>query len=245
MNNAIEILDWDSNFFGIKVCRVNGIISDRNELSDVLKELDKLDIDLGYYSSPLPLKGLQNISLLYNCNLVDKKITYLKRIIRDVTFNDSVTEFRGEYPDDKLFELAVESGIYSRFNVDRKIGRNKYEELYKQWIINSVSKKLAMKVFVYVENKTIIGLVTLGEKNARADIGIIAVDSHHRGRGIGKALMLSAENWFANQDYNYIQVVTQGENLPACRLYEICGYRIDKIEYFYHFWKEGSIKSAL
>ena len=237
MNSTIEILDWDSNFFDLRVGRINGTISDGNELAGVLEELKILDIDLGYYSSPVPLENHQDISLPYHINLVDKKTTYLKKITGNAPVNNSITGFKGEYPDEKLLALAIESGIYSRFNVDKKIGRSKYEALYKAWINNSVNKKIAKEVLVYMENQIIAGFVTLGEKNSRADIGIISVDSDHRGKGIGKSLMLNAENWFANRNYIHIQVVTQGDNLAACRLYESCGYEIDRLEYLYHLWK--------
>ena len=238
MSCSIEILEWDSNFFNIKVGRVTSPILDNNELSAVLKELKKMKIDLGYYSSPLPLTLFPGIPYLYDINLVDKKITYLKNINENIIFSNSVKEYKAQYPDKKLLQLAVESGIYSRFNVDAKIGRSKYEELYKKWIINSVNKKIANKVLVYLDKNIVAGFVTLGEKNSRADIGIIAVDAEYRGKGIGKNLMSSAENWFANKNYNEMQVITQKDNLPACRLYESCGYKIDKMEYFYHLWKK-------
>lgn len=236
----IEILNWDSNFFNIKICAIKGTISDANELTEVLQELKKLNIKLSYYSSVIPLNELQHFSELYDIYLVDKKITYLKKINKNIPYVKSVTEYKRDYPEDALIALAIQSGIYSRFNVDKKIGRIKYEELYKEWIINSVNKKLAKEVLVYEENGIIAGFITLGEKKSIADIGIIAVDSDYRGRGIGQSLMTSAENWFANNSFNQIQVVTQGNNLPACKLYERCGYTIDKIEYFYHLWKKDN-----
>ncbi len=240
MNNTINILEWDSNFFGIKICRIAAEILNNEELADILKKLKELNIDLGYYSSVLPLNENDSFSELYNIKFVDKKTTYLKKINRKASSCISVTPYKSDYPNSKLFELAIESGIYSRFNVDKKIGRIKYEELYKEWIINSVNRKLAKEVFIYIDNGIINGFVTLGENNSIADIGMIAVDSDYRGKGIGKSLMYSAENWFANNNYEYIQVTTQGDNLPACRLYESCGYKINKVEYFYHLWKKNN-----
>ena len=238
MKCTFEILDWDSNFFDIKICRVNGTIENSIELSDILKELKESETDLVYYSSPKPLQNFEELSLPYKIDLVDKKITYLKKITENIGISESVTEFIGEYPDDKLIQLAIESGIYSRFNVDKRIGRQKYEAMYKTWIINSVNKKIAKNVLVYLDNQQIVGFVTLGEKKLRADIGIIAVDSSVRGRGIGTSLMFSAENWFLKNDYQLMQVVTQGDNLAASKLYESCGFVIEQAEYFYHMWKE-------
>jgi len=235
---TIEGLVWDSTFFNYKVCRINGVISDRNQLSDILDELKKLDVDLTYYSSPVSLDYDLNFSQFYTIKPVDKKITYLKKAIGNHPFNECVTEFKGAYPDSTLIKLALESGIYSRFYIDKKIGKSKYEALYKEWIINSVNKKLAKAVLIYLDKEVTAGFVTLGEKNARADIGIISVNRIYRGKGIGKALMLSGEKWFLNNNFNLIQVVTQGENLPARRLYESCGYELHKEEFVYHLWKK-------
>jgi dTDP-4-amino-4,6-dideoxy-D-galactose acyltransferase len=238
MNNTINILDWDSNFFNLRVCRINGTIKDNNELALVLQELKNLDIDLGYYSSPVPLTVPQNTGQPYDISLVDKKTTYLKPINENAVFSKSITPYTDSYAGDELLELAIQSGIYSRFNVDKKISTVKYEELYREWITNSVTKKLAIEVLVYWNNNKITGFVTLRDDNSTADIGIIAVDQRYRGKGIGTSLVQSAEKWFANNNYTYIQAITQGDNLPACRFYESCGYQINKVEYFYHLWKK-------
>ncbi len=93
-------------------------------------------------------------------------------------------------------------------------------------------------MLVFSADKEIDGFVTLGQKNNRGDIGIIAVDGKQRGKGIGKSLMLSAEQWFANHGYTDMQVITQGGNEAACRLYESCGFTIEKTEYVYHIWRK-------
>ena len=64
----------------------------------------------------------------------------------------------------------------------------------------------------------------------------IAVDENYRGKGLGAGLVRSANAWFLKQGYFVAQVVTQGRNLAACKLYENCGYSLEKIENYYHFW---------
>lgn len=67
-------------------------------------------------------------------------------------------------------------------------------------------------------------------------IGLTGVDENYRGRGIGKKLITAAIEYFCKKSIKEIQVVTQGNNMAACKLYESCGFKVlDWIE-FYHFW---------
>jgi len=238
MANYFDILNWDSIFFGLKIGKINTKISNQAELSKILNECKNQEVVLIYYSSGFPLNTFQFTSEVYEICPVDKKITYLKNTDVHIPYNQTVSTYQENFPNDKLINLAIQSGIYSRFNIDKKIDRIKFEELYKEWMINSVNKKLAKEVLIYKNKGVIEGFVTLGEKLGVADIGIIAVDEYSRGKGIGKILMTAAENWFANNHYNQIQVVTQGDNLPACKLYEATGYKIKSVEYFYHLWRK-------
>ena len=79
-------------------------------------------------------------------------------------------------------------------------------------------------------------MVTLGEKNLRGDIGLIAVHPDHRGKKMGENLVYAAQTWFRSHGYTEGQVVTQGRNNAACNLYTKCGYVVEKEEYFYHIW---------
>lgn len=232
MEMAFEILPWDSDFFKFKVARIREHIDLTNNKS-VLKDLFENGINLAYYSSPDQLPIFDNN--FYTILLVDKKVTYSKRVNNQQP-GINIESYNKHYPEEKLVKLAISSGVYSRFNTDERIGRQNFETLYTQWISKSVSKEIADEVLVYKENNNLQGFVTIGKKDNKADIGIIAVDPSSRGKGIGKALMFAAENFYYNKS-DTIQVVTQGDNLPACKLYESCGYAVDKTEYFYHLWR--------
>ncbi|MBL0026768.1 MAG: GNAT family N-acetyltransferase [Saprospiraceae bacterium] len=118
------------------------------------------------------------------------------------------------------------------------MGKLNFEKLYNQWIINSVNKTFAEEVLVYNIDNSIVGFVTLGIKTSIGQIGIMSVDSQYRGIGIGRALITAAERWFSIHNYSGIQVITQGDNTAACRLYERCGFSKGNVEYFYHVWKK-------
>ena len=213
-----------------------GSIENTEDLKSVEKTMDDYNFKLAYYSSAKELNIDKMESL--EIKLVDKKTTYVKNINSSLLSHPLISSYESVIPSPKLLDLAIQSGIYSRFNVDKRIGKEKFEEMYALWMINSLNRKFAKDVLVFNENNDLAGFVTLGEKNNRADIGIIAVDHIFRGKGIGKKLMTSAEKWSYDNGYKEIQIVTQGNNIPACKLYESLGYSVEKVEYFYHIWKK-------
>lgn len=236
-NNGYQFLEWDSNFLKLKVCKI--ISTEINLTKSILEEIYKNDFDLVYLSSAEKINFETNFIQNFEIRLVDIKTTYLKsNLIQSPDSNHNKT-YTASIPEKKLIELALESGMYSRFKVDSNIPEAKFEELYTLWITNSVNKQIADEVIVNYQNNEISGFITLGIKNMIGDIGIIAVDSKYRGQKIGKSLIYSAENYFLNQGIDSIQVVTQGVNLPACNLYASCGYTISEENYFYHLWRKN------
>src|SRR5690606_38268444 len=113
----------------------------------------------------------------FNGLLVDEKTSFYKESVADTATDAYVCEYNEAMHLNELLDLGVASGIYSRYHVDPNIEETKYKELYKAWVINSVDHKLAEKVCVYVLDHRIVGMVTLGIKNNRADIGIVAVSA--------------------------------------------------------------------
>ncbi|MBS1589366.1 MAG: GNAT family N-acetyltransferase [Bacteroidetes bacterium] len=239
MNLLINKLEWDSEFFKFIVGEIVGKIQNEKDIENIELLIRNSNMKLAYYATPTELPSFVFKNDYFDIVMVDKKTIYTKSINPDLEISPSIISVDSNPPQiEQLVHLAIQSGVYSRFNIDKKIGKDKFEEMYKLWLDNSISRRIAKEVLAYQLDNQIAGFVTLGEKNNRADIGIIAVDYHFRGKGIGKDLMSSAEKWFSNLGYHSIQVVTQGTNIPACSLYESCGYKVEQVMYFYHFWKK-------
>ncbi len=63
------------------------------------------------------------------------------------------------------------------------------------------------------------------ESLPRAELLAVAVDSRHQGRGIGRALVLAANEELAKRGVGDARVVVASSNVPALALYRSSGFR--------------------
>lgn len=218
-------LEWDSKFFGLRIARLE-VFDDFDE--KFLATNVKKEFDLLYVHSP---GKLQNFPIPY----IDEKVTFHRKVegIRLKT-DEKVKLYEGECSD-KLIQLAIQSGEFSRFFLDKKLSE-KFEELYSLWMINSVKGILADFTYVYQEGETILGFVTIKKYDDKLQIGLIATDFQSRGKGIGTMLLQKVEEVALAHQINEIIVVTQGANVNACNFYKKNNFSVCEKEYIYHFW---------
>ncbi len=236
-------LQWDSEFFGFKIASCH--ITNPLEVSKTINFLKSLGVKLIYLNSKTMLP--EALIKDYNAILIDEKTTYVLNLIKSnkpitpqIKLNTKAV-IRPYHPDmniEQLINLAIQSGLYSRFAIDKKISHSKFVELYTLWIKNSLNKKIAEEVLVLQTNERINGIITLGVKESYGDIGLVAVDKSCRGKGFGLKLLEAATCWFIQNQFTMCQVITQGKNIAACKLYEKYGFQKTKVDYLYHVWLE-------
>ncbi len=233
-----QILDWDTEFFEIKVAKIIALNLNYEEIKEILLKLAKDGVKLVYWASENEIPN-NEVKKLGGC-LVDRKTTFsinLNRLNSDNFIStDIVKKYDPSMSSNELEKLSIQSGKYSRYSVDKNIKRDKFEKLYTIWIKRSIGKEIADEVLVILDNGNIAGMITLGNKNGKGDIGLLAVESRFRGKKYGEQLVSAAQKWFIRNGYEVGQVVTQGDNIPASNLYKKCGYNVETVEYFYHFW---------
>ncbi|KPJ52979.1 hypothetical protein AMJ39_06375 [candidate division TA06 bacterium DG_24] len=235
-----RILDWDTDFFGFRVAFITAPRLDSEELARVLSTLREENVKLVYWPSDSTSRSSQPAAQSLGGFLADKKTTFFIDFSTIVSTQfvpaAAVEPYQPSMRISDLEALGVQSGEYSRFAVDPRIPRKKFVELYTTWIHNCLKGMLADAVLVIRDGESVVGMVTLGSKGERGEIGLIAVDGNYRGREYGETLVRSAQQWFMARGFRYGQVVTQQANVPACNLYEKCGYSIEKVDFYYHFW---------
>lgn len=232
----IQVLDWDTNFFGYKV----GKISLTNNDIDDFFDFQKSDFDLIYLFSEFNIND--NLLKKIGAKLQDIKI----ELIKDLDLKNNYLEQNGNVQlkeitkfSVELYHLVLESGAHSRFKLDKHFVNNEFDLLYKAWIQNSLNDTNAKVIGAYINNE-LLGFVSLSLKSGIADIGLIAVHEKARGNHIGKKLLESAYMYSIQNQSNYITVVTQEFNKQAMLFYLNNGFIINKKTFIYHLWKKSN-----
>jgi dTDP-4-amino-4,6-dideoxy-D-galactose acyltransferase len=235
--NSLEILGWDSSFFGYKVGKTTAKGISPATVNKIIEQARNKEVRLLYLFTDGDDKISQDSTGAVAGKLVDKKLTFnLKIGDADFDTDDHIEPFIANYPSEKLILLAIQSGLYSRYKSDTNFKNNEFEKLYTAWIVNSVKKKIADYVFVYKEDGVELGFVTLKLNDTYGQIGLIAVDESVRGRSIGKKLIFTVASLLKKRGIGSLQVPTQKDNTGACQFYRSIGFEEIKTENIYHIW---------
>jgi dTDP-4-amino-4,6-dideoxy-D-galactose acyltransferase len=229
-------LSWDSDFFRINIAKIETENASVDELNQAIAQLKNEGIKLIYIFSSKAIDISEYTSDSQKFIDVGPKVLYHKELTKAPDYHPQIESFKAVEVSDKLYDLALQSGVYSRFKLDPKLPRDAYEKLYRIWIKNSVNRSIADEVVVFMESGEIAGMVTLSKKGDWGDIGLIAVDETFRGKKIGHHLLNAAYKYFYDLGITEIGVETQLNNLGACRFYEANEFLVHKVEYLYHCW---------
>jgi len=239
MIKRVQELSWDSNFFDCKVGKID--LENFNE-REVHEAILNNDFTLTYLTLSKLIDDEVIGSTFLKYTLVDRKTTFVKTVNPDAKWYTAVSIYKAKHATNHLIQLAIQSGVYSRFKIDNKISTIKFEKLYELWIKKLLKRENNEVILICKVENEIAGFLAVGIKNDRVDLIMGAVGEKHRGQGIGKELFMSAEHFALKKGFKRIQIVTQGNNVPACKLYEKIGYEIEGLAYIYHVWNNENEK---
>ncbi len=169
-----------------------------------------------YYPTVNALKSSDKVSQLPQLgSLVDRKTTYSRplnlfdknelceRAYLKLGPNIRIRRYQklvDPSPSSNLRQLAIASGVWSRFKIDTKIPTAGFEAMFEAWITNSLNGSLADEVFIaYDETKSAVGeevaFITVKRRENAVNIGLLSVAESHRRLGIAKSLLSRAVLW--------------------------------------------------
>lgn len=201
-------------------------------ISATLETFSKTGIEFATYRFAAEDEILQHALTSHGFVKVDDYVILAKKLNREdgiVTLSDGISIRDAQLEDiPTLQENHAGTFRYSRFFNDPTLNEGVATELHRRWIHNSIANGLADKVFVAEDKGQPIGFLTLETKEAYGKkfghVPLTGVRSEYSGRKIGKALMSTAYQWFAEQNLEYVLIETQGANIPAVNSYTHAGF---------------------
>jgi GNAT superfamily N-acetyltransferase len=238
MQESYKILDWDTNFFQYKVAEITkDILSAIPDIENILQSLSDEKVKLAYYTSNTELDT--NLSSDYQIDLIINRVPLEKKVIKEFSFHKNISLYTENYPDPSLIELAQLAGRQGRFGLDPKISSEECDGIFKNWIINSVNKKMASHTLVYREESEIVGFATIDIRDGKGYTPLFAVKRKFEGKGISFALMRAIETVLKEEGCPIAVGGTQILNKKALKVYERYGLVPQKPEYIYHLWHKN------
>lgn len=128
-----------------------------------------------------------------------------------------------------LRELTVGAFTHTRFAVDPFFSTEQVTAFYQEWATNLFTG-LADAVLVYEIDGQVAGFISCAMKGDEGRIPLVATAAAHRGRGVGRALVSAALDWFASAGARRAHVKTQATNYSALALYHRSGFCISNTE---------------
>lgn len=226
----IKFLKWDSSFFNKRI----GLLA----LDIDCYTLDHAnEYDLLYVISES--NSLISISD-FEVSFIETKVVFNKVNLKPTILTDiNITKVSNVFNDKKqIYDLAFESGKWSRFNLDSKFNKSEFIKLYTTWVDKSFNKEFADAILVYKLKDDIIGFVTYKVFDKYAIIGLIAVSSEFQGKGIGRKLIHAVESELFNIHVDELRIPTQLQNETACAFYKKIGYEVIQRKIISHYWKK-------
>lgn len=220
--NPPRLLDWDSEFWGLRVGGAEGVeglgqwaIENTVGLMCVLIDSDRPD-----EAQQAEADGFR---------FMDVRVT----LGRPTTSFGGGSRLARIEDLAALMKIAHSSHRITRFYADPSLDDARCDELYEEWIRRSFAG-WADIVLVAEREQQPVGYVTVHLDGEHSSIGLIAVAEEARNKGVGAELVGSAISWAHGKSAKRMKVVTQGRNIPAQRLFQRGGFQTTQTQLWFH-----------
>lgn len=236
-----QLLEWDTDFFGVRIARFAPTQPSAQEFHEADVWCLAHGVRCLYWLCDADYPEGVRLAEAYHYALVDIRVTLDASLQeegkRSVRLSDSgrVRQWR---PEDlvALKALVAKSFTASRFYTDGHFTPERVGRLYEIWLEKSCTSDSSLVLVAEASGRP-AGLMTCDfPDEGRGQIGLFAVDSNVRGTGIAKQLLLAGMETFRQEGVKKVEVVTQGRNIGAQRLYLSCGFATRAVQLWYHKW---------
>ncbi len=236
------ILDWDSQWWGVRTARVLRHIIDQQCRRLVDDWCRAHDVQLLYYLCPATSLAGPRIVEDGGYRLMDVRVTMSMELLRARAAQPNAWRSFAIRPSDdsdlECMQLIAESSYHdSRFFADPRLTDDRCSALYRQWIANDV-RSARGTTFVAELKDQLAGYISckVPFDGQRGSISLLAVKGEFQRQGIGSGLVHRALEWFSGEGTDLVEVVTQARNIGAQRLYGTHGFSVSDVGLWFHKW---------
>jgi len=233
----VETLPWDSEFFGMRIGRVQfGQDSVDPQIAAEMQSYDCVYVEMDVAL----IRSLPSW-LELGARPIDVRIELrvdLRRFVASAP-HERVEAVGSWGTDDRVAASALVKllSAESRFRLDPRFAP-RVEDLYGRWLQRAFSG--ADNGLVWREHGEVVGLLTYRIEGSDAWLELLAVSSNMRGGGIGTALTNAFLLQAQGGNSRTARVRTHLRNLAAVRVYESAGFRMERCLLVLHRWTEGA-----
>ena len=134
-------------------------------------------------------------------------------------------------------DLALAAFTFDRLHRDARVPGAVADTIRAAWVRNDLNGRAAAPLVARRDGR-VVGFNLCLLRGRTAVIDLIAVDSEHRGQGLGADLIEAAFGHFG-ETVDGIRVGTQAENPASIRLYEKTGFNVETRETTLHWVNPG------
>ena len=240
--NLVNLLQWDSQFFGFAVAQIYGNQINKYAIKEIFEFCDSNKVKLLQFKCDNHDRASVLLAEQNRFHFADTRMNYSLKINRgQFQLPDSVIDYSfrlGEKRDLPILEdIAQDLYLESRYHFDKNFPQDRVRFFYSNWIKKAVLGTFDDLAWVITKHDHPVGFcsIVFREPNI-AQIGLVGLHPLETGKGLGKYLMANVLHSLEKSDVKQVDVVTQGRNYSAQRLYQRAGFTIDNIETYYHKW---------
>lgn len=234
-------LKWDSDFFNLNIGYISCLRLTPNIEKHIKDFIREEKIDMLEYRCNCHDRTSVVTSEESGYSFVDIRLTLQHYLLSQLEI-DRLKGFsihKGKKRDiAKLQKIAADIYVASRYYFDENFDRSKVKEFYQGWVKKAVLGTFDDFTYVFYRKKGPIGFCTIKKMRTNAaKIGLFGLDTAYRGKGLSSVFLNAVLKKLKEEEkIGYVEVVTQGRNYAAQRLYQRCGFVTKSTELWYHKW---------
>ena len=233
---AIEVLAWDSEFFGIPIGRV--CLDGATEQSLCAIEEEGRDLGLQCLYGTLDASRVEYattacVAQRFGHRLVEVAQLFARPREPYVPVKPPTSTVRhGTIDDVEQLQPAMELlAPWSRFGADPRFGRDAAERMHRAWVERAARDSDERMLAIAEDDSGIVGVST-HVRSPVPRVDFMGVTKP--GSGAAQALMGALMDWAGDSETEAGPCAAR--NIAPVRYLEGCGFRISRVQYLFHRW---------